>query len=80
MALNHEQALSKVEEDEALVLDFVTKVSDSSSRGQVFARICKLYEDQCTVRKGVEWDQLNTDEQFILGLAGKVSKRLGFGK
>ena len=78
MALNYSKALEQLGQQDAYVLQFADKLVGATSRNQVIAQVIEAFG--INIRKGVEWDQLNADEQELLGFAGKVCAKLGLGK
>lgn len=78
MALNYEQALEQLGQQDRMVLAFADKLTGAASRNQVIAQVIDAFG--INIRKGVEWDQLTADEQELLGFAGKVCAKLGLGK
>ena len=78
MALNYDKALEHLGQQDKMVLAFADKLEGATSRNQVIAQVIDAFG--INIRKGVEWDQLTTDEQELLGFAGKVCAKLGLGK
>lgn len=78
MALNYDKALEHLGQQDKMVLAFADKLEGATSRNQVIAQVIDAFG--INIRKGVEWDQLNADEQELLGFAGKVCAKLGLGK
>ena len=78
MALNYEQALENLGQQDRMVLAFADKLEGATSRNQVIAQVIDAFG--INIRKGVEWDNLSADEQELLGFAGKVCAKLGLGK
>ena len=78
MALNYDKALEQLGQQDKMVLAFADKLEGATSRNQVIAQVIAAFG--INIRKGVEWDDLNQDEQELLGFAGKVCAKLGLGK
>lgn len=78
MALNYESALDNVGKQDVMVVAFADKLQGASSRNQVIAQVIEAFG--INIRKGVAWEDLTADEQELLGFAGKVCAKLGFGK
>ena len=78
MALNYDKALEQLGQQDKIVLAFADKLEGATTRNQVIAQVIEAFG--INIRKGVEWDELTADEQELLGFAGKVCVKLGFGK